>query len=115
MAISEAYSGTETVSTTEWSLTGDDGTLDAITTDGIYQVFLELNNLAAGDVFAFTVYEKVLAAATQRVCYVATFSGAQGEPIWVSPSFLLLHGWEMSLDKISGTDRAISWSIRSVQ
>jgi hypothetical protein len=101
MAISEAYAGTETVSTTEWSLTSDSAVLGAIATDGIYQVFLELNNLDAGDVFEFKVYEKVL-------------SGDQGEPVFVTPSLILMHGWEMTLDKISGTDRAISWSIRSV-
>jgi hypothetical protein len=114
MAISEAYSGTETVSTTEWSLTGDDNSLGAITTDGVYQVFLELHNLDAGDVFEFKVYEKVLAGSTQRLVYTATFSGEQGEPVFVTPSLILMHGWDMSLDKIAGTDREISWSIRSV-
>lgn len=114
MAISEAYSGTETVSTTEWSLTGDDNSLDAITTDGIYQCFLELNNLAAGDVFEFRVYEKVLSGSTQRLVFSATFNGAQGEPVWVSPALVLMHGWDMSLDRIAGSDRAISWSIRQI-
>jgi hypothetical protein len=114
MAISEAYAGTETVSTTEWSLTSDSAVLGAIATDGIYQVFLELNNLDAGDVFEFKVYEKVLSGSTQRLVYTATFSGDQGEPVFVTPSLILMHGWEMTLDKISGTDRAISWSIRSV-
>lgn len=114
MAISEAYSGTETVTNDEWSLTGDDTSLDAITTDGVYQCFLELNNLAAGDVFEFKIYEKVLSSSTQRLAYVATFSGAQGEPVWPGPPLMLMHGWDMSLNKISGTDRSISWSIRSV-
>jgi hypothetical protein len=114
MPISEAYSGTETVTNDEWSLTGDDTSLDAITTDGIYQCFLELNNLDAGDVFEFKVYEKVLSGSTQRLVYTATFSGLQGEPVFVTPSLILIHGWEMTLNKISGTDRAISWSIRSV-
>jgi hypothetical protein len=114
MALSEAYSGTETVTTDEWSLTGDDTSLDAITTDGIYQCFVELHNLAAGDVFEFKIYEKVLSSSTQRLVYSATFSGVQGEPVWVSPTLLLIHGWDMSLNKISGTDRSINWSIRAV-
>ena len=114
MAISEVYSGTETVSTTEWSLTSDSSTLGAITTDGVFQAFLELNNLAAGDVFEFKVYEKTLSTSTQRLVYSARFAGAQGAPVWASPSLILLHGWEMTLDKISGTDRAISWSIRTL-
>lgn len=114
MAISEAYSGTETVSTTEWSLTGDDNSLDAITTAGVYQCFLELHNLAAGDTYVFRVYEKVLSGSTQRLVFSATFSGAQGEPVWVSPALVLIHGWDMSLLKLAGTDRSTNWSIRKV-
>jgi hypothetical protein len=114
MAISEAYSGTETVTNDEWSLTGDDTSIDTITTDGIYQVWLDLSELVAGDIFEFKVYEKVTSGGTQRLCYTATFAGLQGEPHWVSPSFLLLHGWDMTLYKLGTTDRSITWSIRSV-
>jgi hypothetical protein len=114
MAISEYASGTETVSTTEWSLTTDTAGPDVQTDDGAYQVFLELNALAVGDVFEFKVYEKVLSSSTQRIIYSARFADVQGAPIWVSPTLLLLHGWDATLDKISGTDRSISWSIRRV-
>jgi hypothetical protein len=116
MAITEAFSGTETVSTTEWSLTTDTSydTGDAQTADGVYQCFLDLFNLAAGDEFEFKVWEKVLSGSTQRIVYAARFVGVQGEPNWVSPSLILLHGWDMTLDKIAGTDRSIDWSIRKV-
>lgn len=114
MAISEIYSGTETVSVTEWSMTTDTAGPDADTTDGVYQVFVDLNALAAGDLFEFKLYEKVLSSSTQRLVYSATFSGAQAAPVWVSPSFILLHGWDATLKKLSGTDRAIDWSIRKV-
>ena len=114
MAISEAYAGSETVGTTEHSLTTDTAGPDVDTNDGVYQCFLDLNALAKGDVFEFKVYEKVGAASTQRVVYSVRFANAQTEPIWVSPSLILLHGWDMTLDKISGTDRAIDWSIRAI-
>lgn len=114
MAITEAFSGNETVSTTEWSLTTDTAGPDADTSDGVFQVFLDLNALAAGDTFQFRIYEKVLAASTQRVVYEANFTGVQGHPVWVSPSLVLLHGWDATLDKIAGTDRSIDWSIRKV-
>ena len=114
MAISEAFSGSETVSTTEHSLTTDTAGPDVETSDGVFQCFLDLSALAAGDVFVFKVYEKVIAASTQRLAYSVTFNGAQGAPNWVSPSLILLHGWDMTLDKISGTDRNIDWSIRKV-
>jgi hypothetical protein len=114
MAITEAFTGTETVSTTEWSLTTDTSGPDTETSDGVFQVFLDLNNLAKADVFEFKVYEKVLSSSTQRVVFVARFANAQTTPNWVTPSLILLHGWDVTLLKISGTDRAIDWSIRKV-
>ena len=114
MAISEAFSGSETVSTTEWSLTTDTAGPDAQTDDGVYQIFLDVNTIAAGDVFTLTVYEKVLAASTQRKVFTATFANVQAQPNWVSPSLILLHGWDVALVKKAGTDRNIDWSIRKV-
>lgn len=114
MAITEAFSGTETVGASEWSLTTDTAGPDTETSDGVFQVFIELNAVAAGDVFEWRLYEKVLSSSTQRLVASATFAGAQSFPVWVSPSFILLNGWDMTLIKISGTDRAINWSIRKV-
>lgn len=110
----EAYTGTETVSTTEWSLTTDTAGPDTDTTAGIYQAFLDLNALAAGDVFEFKAYEKVRTGDTQRAVYSARFANAQGTPVWASPSLILGIGWDMTLKKISGTDRAINWRISKV-
>lgn len=115
MAITlEAYSGTESVTGTEWSLTTDTAGPDNDTNIGIYQAFLDLNAVAAGDVFEFKVYEKARTSDTQRLLMVAQFSGAQGSPIWASPSLILGAGWDMTLKKISGTDRTITWRISKV-
>lgn len=114
MAISEYVNGTEAVTTTEWSLTTDTSGPDVDTTSGIFQCFLDLNAVALGDTFEFRVYEKV--GATQRVVLIQTFSNAQGtdSAIWVSPSLILLTGWDMTLLKTAGTDRTILWSIRRI-
>lgn len=114
MAITEAFTGTETVTNTEWSMTTDSSGPDTETSDGVFQAFIDLNALAAGDLFEFKVYEKVLTGSTQRLAMVATFAGAQAEPVWVSPSLILMNGWDMTLIKVSGTDRSIDWSIRRV-
>ncbi len=118
MAITEPFAGTETVgSVNEWSLPSDLAYNIASTfktDDGIYQVFLDLSALANGDVFQFRGYEKVQAADTQRCFVEFTLTHAQNTPNWVSDSFILLHGWDFSLKKIAGTDRAITWSIRKV-
>ena len=66
MAIAELYSGSATISTTEISLVSGTSSLQSDATDGIYQVFLDLNALANGDVFELKVKEKVRSADTQR-------------------------------------------------
>ena len=114
MAISEAYSGSETVSTTEWSLTTDTAGPDTATADGIYQCFIDFNALADGDAYEFRVYEKVLSGSTQRVVSITTIANAQLEPVFVTPSLCLIHGWDMTLLSVAGTARAIDWSIRAV-
>jgi len=114
MAISEAYSGSETVSTTEWSLTTDTAGPDADATDGVYQVFLDVSALADGDAFELRGYEKVLSGSTQRVIFIDTIQNAQVEPVYVTPSLILVHGWDFTLLKVAGTARNIDWSIRKI-
>jgi len=113
MAITELYSGTEAVSTTEHSITTDTAGPDVDTTDGIFQIFLDVSDMIAGDELQIRIYEKVRSADTQRICYQTTLMGAQANPIWVSPSLILLHGWDCTLDAISGTI-TVNWSVRQV-
>lgn len=114
MPVTVAFSGSETIGTTEWSLTTDTSGPDADTTAGGFTVFLDLSALQAGDRFQFRIYEKVLSGGTQRVAMLVTFEHAQGTDgaIWVSPCLPLLNGWDMTLKKAAGTDRNIDWSIR---
>jgi hypothetical protein len=84
------------------------------TDDGMYQFLLDLNAVAKGDVFTFKVYEKVLSSSTQRVVFTATLANAQTDPVWVSPGLILLHGWDATIIKTSGTDRSIDFSVRRI-
>lgn len=113
MAIAELYTGTEAVSTTEHSLTTDTAGPDTDTTDGVFQVFLDLNAMIAGDQLQIRVYEKVTSSSTQRVVYEAILTGAQAQPVWVSPSLILMHGWDVTVDALAGTI-TVDWSIRQV-
>lgn len=113
MATTSHASGTETVSTTEWSLTTDTAGPDSDTTAGGFQAWIDLNALADGDVFEFRVYETI--NANQRCCDLITFRDARtGIPGWYSPAYTLRVGWDMTLVKVSGTDRAIAWHINKV-
>lgn len=113
MAITE-YTFSETISTTEWSLTTDTAGPDTQTDDGMVQVFVDLSALLAGDVFELAMYEKVASGATQRQVWTTRFAGAQGVPLWAGPANVVMHGWDYTLLKISGTDRSIEWSVRLI-
>lgn len=113
MAIAELYTGTEAVSTTEHSLTTDTAGPDVDTTDGVFQVFLDVSDMIAGDQLQIRIYEKVTSSSTQRIVYEAILTGAQSQPVWVSPSLVLLHGWDVTLDALAGTI-TVDWSIRQV-
>ena len=107
------YSGTEAVSTTEHSLTTDTSGPDVDTTDGVFQLFLDLSDMVAGDELQIRCYEKVRSGDTQRIVAEWSLFGAQSNPNWVSPALILMHGWDFTVDAISGTITVL-WSIRSV-
>lgn len=111
MAVSEAFSGTEAVSTTEWSLTTDTAGPDAETSDGVFQLFLDVSDMVAGDILQIRLYEKARSADTQRLAMEWILTGAQIEPMWISDAFVLLHGWDFTLDALAGTI-TVNWSIR---
>jgi len=114
MAIAELYSGQETaLSTTEWDLPTDTSSLSAITTDGVYQVFLDVSDMVAGDVLRIRLYEKCRSGDTQRIAEEWTLSGTQSKPIWVSPSVILIHGWTFTITATAGTI-SVNWSVRQV-
>jgi hypothetical protein len=115
MAISEAYTGSAvTVGTTELSLVSGTTTLQTITTDGVYQAFIDCDNVTVTDVFILRVYEKATSGSTKRPVFEATIGGANLNDILATPPLVLMHGWDLTLQKSSGTDRAFTWSIRQV-
>lgn len=113
MAITELFTGTEAVSTTEWSMVNDSSSIATNTTAGVFQVFADVSDMVAGDQLQIRVYEKVRSADTQRIVYNAVLVGSQSEPIWVSPSLILMNGWDVTMDALAGTI-TVTWSIRQV-
>lgn len=110
----EAYTGAHTVQSLEWSMTADASGPAAVSGGGILQAFLDLSALAGGDIYEFKVYEKCRTGDTQRAVYSARFANAQGTPLWASPALVLGVGWDMTLRKAGGSDRAIDWRISKV-
>jgi hypothetical protein len=113
MPISEPYTNSATIGATEYSLPNNSTTLAAITDDGLYSIFVDTGNMAAGDQYKFRIKEKVTSGGTQREIYAATLTGNMTDN-WVPPSQILIHGWDVTVQKLAGTDRSFSWSIRKV-
>jgi hypothetical protein len=110
----EAFSGTEAIGATEWSLPRD-ASYDIAqpqTADGVYVLVLDVSDMVLTDELQIRVYEKARSGDTQRIVYEATLIDAQADPLWISHvPFPLLHGWDMTLDAIAGTITVL-WSIR---
>ena len=115
MAITQLYSiSNVTVGTGELSIVSGTTSLSADATDGVYQLWVyDRGNMTKTEEYKIKIYEKVLSGGTQKVVFAATIKGVQSE-LFVSPHLTLMHGWDMTLTKIAGTDRAFDASIRQV-
>ena len=104
-----------TVGTTELSIISGTTSLQSKTDDGIYQLWLDpVTNLALGDSFLLKVVEKTEATGgAQKVIFRTTISHVQSE-LLVLPSLMLTHGWDMTLQNLTGTDRAFDATVRGV-
>jgi hypothetical protein len=113
MAIT-ALGNSVSISTTEISLISGTSTLQSNTTTGVYQLFIDTDNMAAGDEYTIRIKEKIAnTASTQVNIYSATLDGNQSSP-FVTPSLVLANGWDMTMQQVTGTARTIHWSIRKV-
>jgi hypothetical protein len=56
----------------------------------------------------------VTSGGTARLVFEATLSNVQDEPVWASPSLILMHGWTLQLKQTLGTARSFDWSQRKV-
>jgi hypothetical protein len=117
MAITEAFTGTNaSVGNTEYSCPNAAnyvaGGSAGRTEDGIYQVFLDVSDMIVGDTLRIRIREKCLTTSTQQIIYESILSGPQAD-LWVSPSLILLHAWDVTIQATTGTV-SVSWSIRKV-
>jgi hypothetical protein len=113
MALSQLYTGTEAVGATEHSLTTDTTGPDADTTAGIFQTFIDVDDMVTGDKLRIRIYEKCRSGDTQRIVYESVLEGEQGSQLVVTPALYLVNGWDVTLLALAGTITC-NWSIRSV-
>ena len=91
-------SGTTTVST-------------AVT--GVFQLWVDAYAMAKGDNSRSRFRKRSGDRRTRKAVFVATLSDVQSE-VWVSPMLILMNGWNMTIHKVAGTDRAFDASLRKV-
>lgn len=115
MAISEPYElDGVTVGSSAISIPTGTTTPASVTDDGVYQLWIDAGNMAKGDEFIVKILEKVEATGgTQKIVFSATLSDAQSE-VFVTPTLILMHGWDMTIAKVAGSDRAFDASIRKI-
>jgi len=115
MAPAELFTLNASISTTEISVpTGTTYSSGSPQTgDYTIQVLVSGQNLAAGDQFQIRVYEKVVSGGTQILFHEATLTGGQAKGLPI-PALMVMHGWDVTIKKISGTDRTIIASVRAV-
>lgn len=113
MAFTPLYENSATISTTEYSLPNNSTTLTPKTDDGVFQIRIDFFNMIAGDQYEIKLYEKVLVAGSQRLEETWVVSDAQSK-VFKIPTDILMHGWDVTVKRLAGADRAIGWSIRQV-
>jgi len=111
--VTQPYVGSGTIGTTEFSLPNNSTSLASINVSGVYQTFLNLRSLTPEESYKFLIKEKVTTSGAQQVLYERIFDGVHNylDPMPAQPLF---HGWDQTIQKLTGTDRFISWSIRQV-
>jgi hypothetical protein len=110
MAISEPYTGSTTPGGTETTL----NTTTPETTDGVYQLFIDVSAMTNGDTLLIKLKEKARSGDTQRLLFLWTIKDAQAEPLWCTATVILLHGFDYTIQQTTGTNRAFPWSLRKV-
>ena len=112
MAVTEAYViSSVTVGATELSIVSGTTTLQSVAVAGAYQLVVDGATMAKGDEYRVKIYEKANSAGTKRVLAQWSLQGVQTE-LFCTPTFMLMHGFDMTIQKITGTDKAFDASIR---
>ena len=102
MALTE-YAFTKAVDTTEWCATSDTAfTTQSETVEGQLQGWLDLSDMAGTDELQIRFYGKVIAGGTLFPIALGNPTGPQSEP-FIFPSFLVKHGWTVTVKAIIGT------------
>lgn len=86
-------------------------TLATPTSANVYQLLVDCSNMGSGDVVKLAIKLKVLTGGTPAVLHQETLTGAQSEPIFLSPPVTAPFGAGFTLEQTDGTGRDFDWSV----
>lgn len=97
---------------TQTNVIGTEETLATSTSNGTFQFFVRLNNMAVGDVFELRMYTITLIGGTLELVWKATFGPALPvTTVVASPPMASDQSVRVSVKQIAGTARATDWKL----
>ncbi len=114
MAFDFTKEDTATIGTTQYSMPADTTTgVPTSQTDACQlQAWINILSMAIGDEFVVKLYEKFISGGAQIV--VEEWRLVYPTRKLVLPAMILHVGWDLTITKVTGTDRAVEWSLRKV-
>lgn len=109
------YSGSATIGTTEYSMTlSSTAGVPAAKTDKVtLQAIIDCSAVTITETFLVQLYDKCRAGDTQRVVDSWVIYGGMTKPQFVLPAVMVGEGWDLTIKKTAGTDRAIGYELRA--
>lgn len=86
-------------------------TLATITTSGSFELAVDLNAMALGDIVTLRVKKKVRSTGTTRLLSEGTYAHVQGLLVSVSIPAASTNEIVLTLEQTAGTGRAFPWEI----
>jgi hypothetical protein len=103
-----------TVGTAAIGLVNGTTTIATDTTDGVYQLYVDdQGNMTKTEEYEIKILEKVHNGGTQKTVFRATIKGVQNE-VFVTPPLMLGNGFDFTIKKLAGTDRAFDARVSQV-
>jgi hypothetical protein len=107
MAVASVATGSLTSSASEQDLSTQSAA-------NVWVLAVDTAAMANGDEIILRIYGKARTGDTERLIYQSRFMNVQSDPLKLSPPVPTPHHLRCTLQRISGTDRAYPWELRSL-
>lgn len=115
MAITQAYElDGVTVGATPISLVSGTTTVNDTAETGVFSFRIDAGNMAKADQYKVVISETVEATGGTRKTFLEFYLLGVQTRIHITPGFLLMHGWNCTIEKVAGTDRAFDASVLKI-